>query len=232
MRSIRTTSSLQATFLNRTPFRSVVLDVDSTLCGIEGIDWLAAHRGSDVAERVALETAMAMRGEIRLESVYANRLALVRPSREEIRALSEMYMSTVSPGADEVIQRWIRDGMVVALMSGGIRQAILPLATKLGIAETNVHAVDLSFDSSGAYAGFDNTSPLSTAVGKREILERVKLDRPMLTVGDGSTDLVTRAVSDGFAAFTGYVARGPVMRNADVVVESFAQLESFVANGL
>ena len=34
-------------------FRTIVLDVDSTLCGIEGIDWLAARRGHAIAERVA-----------------------------------------------------------------------------------------------------------------------------------------------------------------------------------
>ena len=217
---------------DRHGFRSVVLDVDSTLCGIEGIDWLAARRDNEVAERVALETAMAMRGEIPLESVYGNRLALVRPSREEIDLLGDLYTAALAPGADEVIPRWIDDGIVVALISGGIRQAILPVAMKLGIAENRVHAVDLSFDSSGAYAGFDNVSPLATAVGKREVVEGMSLPRPLLTVGDGITDLATREVSEAFAAFTGFVRRGPVIRKADVVVESFDELDMVVRNGL
>jgi phosphoserine phosphatase len=213
-------------------FRSVVLDVDSTLCGIEGIDWLSARRGKDVAERVELETAMAMRGEIPLEAVYANRLSLVKPSRDEIQMLSETYIATIAPGAEGVIQRWVRDGIVVALVSGGIRQAITPLAMKLGIGETRVHAVDIHFDSTGTYSGFDNTSPLSTAMGKREVVKQMKLDRPILTVGDGSTDLATREASDAFAAFTGFAARGPVMRAADAVVESFDQLDHIVTNGI
>ena len=33
-------------------FASVVLDVDSTLCGVEGIDWLAQRRGPEVATRI------------------------------------------------------------------------------------------------------------------------------------------------------------------------------------
>ena len=33
-------------------FASVVLDVDSTLCGVEGIDWLAQRRGPEMADRV------------------------------------------------------------------------------------------------------------------------------------------------------------------------------------
>ena len=46
-------------------YRSVILDVDSTLCGVEGIDWLARQRGADVAEQTALLTQRAMAGEIR-----------------------------------------------------------------------------------------------------------------------------------------------------------------------
>jgi phosphoserine phosphatase len=62
-------------------FASVILDVDSTLTGIEGIDWLAEHRGADLGARVTELTDRAMRGEIALDAVYGERLALVRPSR-------------------------------------------------------------------------------------------------------------------------------------------------------
>jgi phosphoserine phosphatase len=209
-----------------------VLDVDSTLCGIEGIDWLAALRDDAVAEQVALETAMAMRGEIPLESVYANRLGLVRPSREEIRKLADLYAASLAPGASRVIRGWLDDGIVVALLSGGIRQAILPAAMTLGITENRVHAVDVTFDSSGAYGGFDQASPLATAMGKREVVAAMRLERPLLTVGDGSTDLATREVSDAFAAFTGFVSRGPVIRKADVEVQSFDELDGVVRNGI
>ena len=58
-------------------FASVVLDVDSTLCGVEGIDWLAQRRGGDVARRVRELTDRAMNGEIPLDSVYGERLAML-----------------------------------------------------------------------------------------------------------------------------------------------------------
>ena len=51
-------------------FASVVLDVDSTLCGVEGIDWLAGLRGSDVGAQVTALTDRAMRGRIALDAVY------------------------------------------------------------------------------------------------------------------------------------------------------------------
>ena len=49
-----------------TPARSLVLDVDSTICGIEGIDWLAALRGDLVSRRVAELTHRAMQGGVPL----------------------------------------------------------------------------------------------------------------------------------------------------------------------
>ena len=79
-------------------FSSVVLDVDSTLSAIEGIDWLAARRGPAVERLVAELTDRAMRGEIALDAVYGERLALVRPTRAEIDALAEAYVATMAPG--------------------------------------------------------------------------------------------------------------------------------------
>ena len=47
-------------------YRALVLDVDSTVSGIEGIDWLAARRGPDVAQRVLELTRRAMDGVSRM----------------------------------------------------------------------------------------------------------------------------------------------------------------------
>ena len=57
-----------------TRFNSVVLDVDSTLSGVEGIDWLAALRGPEVEAWSAALTARAMEGLIPIEAVYGERM--------------------------------------------------------------------------------------------------------------------------------------------------------------
>lgn len=212
--------------------RSVVLDVDSTLCGIEGIDWLASRRGSHVAEKVALETAMAMRGELPLEDIYERRLSLVRPARVEIELLGDAYAAAIAPDAERFISAWLDRDITVALLTSGVRQAISPLASRLGVRADRVYAVDVLFNEDGSYAGFDTTSPLTTAAGKPEILAKMNLTRAILTVGDGSTDLATRAVADAFAAFTGFVEREPVVRKADFVVASFAEIDRIITNGV
>lgn len=209
-------------------FATVVLDVDSTLSGIEGIDWLATRKGKAVSDEVAAQTDSAMRGDVGLEDVYAARLSVVSPRKEDVDALGRAYIDSLAPCAAAAVASWKACGVRVVLVSGAIRQAILPLADYLGIRPHEVHAVDVRFDDAGAYSGFDRTSPLATAMGKREIVAGLDLARPILAAGDGSTDLALRGTVDAFAAFTGFVARPAAVAAADFVVASFDELSDIV----
>ena len=209
-------------------FKSVVLDVDSTLCGIEGIDWLAEKRGATVAADVAAQTDRAMRGELTLEQVYGARLEVVLPSEDDVAELAAAYRDSLAPGARDVIRAWREHGIRVVLVSSGIRQAITPLALDLGIPEPDVRAVDLRFHSNGGYRGFDSTSPLTTAGGKRTVVEEMDLARPSLAAGDGITDLAMRDVVDRFCVFTGFASRPSVIERADCAASSFAELVSIL----
>jgi phosphoserine phosphatase len=209
-------------------FSTVVLDVDSTLSGIEGIDWLAQRRGDVVARKVAALTADAMSGTRPLEQVYGARLSAIHPRREDLDALSRAYIDALAPGAVEAIADLRRAGVHIILMSGGLRHALVRLAFHLGVDLEDLHAVDIRFDAVGAFTGFDATSVLTTSDGKASLLARLALDGPVLLVGDGVTDLAMRGVTGQFAAFTGFVTREPVVRDADYTIESFAELASLV----
>lgn len=209
-------------------FASVILDVDSTLCGIEGIDWLANRRGADVGRAVTLLTDRAMRGEIPLDSVYGERLALVRPGLADIVALTDAYSTSMAHGAKRAIGRLQDEGRRVVLISGGIREAILPVASLIGIPSRDVHAVSVLLDAKDAYGGFESDSPLATAEGKRTVAARLGLPRTILAVGDGATDLAMQTAVDAFAAFVGFVHRDAVVSGADEVLESFDQLLELV----
>ena len=211
-------------------FRSLVLDVDSTVSGIEGIDWLAARRGDLVSRRVSDLTQRAMQGNIPLEKVYGTRLAEIRPRREEVDELARAYVEALAPGAVETIARLRRSGVHVVLVSGGLRHALLRLSVALGLGPGDVHAVPVRFDALGAYAGYDASSPLTTADGKRQVVADLHLDSPIIAAGDGATDLAMRDVVDYFVAFTGFVTRANVVEKADAVVQSFADLERVVLN--
>ena len=126
-------------------FASVVLDVDSTLTAIEGIEWSAARRSPDIQRRVNEMTHRAMEGTAPLESVYGERLALVRPRRDDVAALAGAYQQGVSPGAAEAIAALRAHGVEIAVVSGGLREAVVPFAAALGVGEANVHAVSVHF---------------------------------------------------------------------------------------
>jgi phosphoserine phosphatase len=209
-------------------FSSAIIDVDSTLCGIEGIDWLAARRGADVAAEIARLTERAMAGEIRLEAVYGDRLALVRPTVAEVAELARAYADALAPGAREAIFRMRDEGVTLALVSGGIRQAIRPLARELGFSDGSLHAVSVSFDDAGEFAGYDESSPLATQHGKKDVAAMLHLPRPSLAVGDGVTDAAMREATDAFAAFTCFARREAVAKVADYVVTSFRELADLV----
>lgn len=221
-------------------FRTVLLDVDSTLTGIEGIDWLAARRGAETAAAVAELTDRAMRGDLALDAVYGERLARVRPGRDDLAALARAYADALAPGAREAIERLRAAGVRVALVSGGIHQAILPAVRALGFTYADVYAVDVVLDSGGGYVGFDAGSPLTRQPGKGEVARALlagamgpALPAPALAVGDGSTDVAMRApgACDALAAFTGFVRRDAVLAAADREVGTFGALAAWVLGG-
>ena len=209
-------------------YRTVILDVDSTVAGIEGIDWLATRRSPALAREVASLTDRAMAGEIPLERVYGERVGRVAPSRGDVDALAEAYVAALAPGCADAVRRMRERGARVVLLSGGLREAILPLARVLGVPEADVFAVPVTFDAEGRFEGV-GPSPLTTDGGKPAIVRGLALERPVLAVGDGNTDLALRGTVDTFAAFVGFVRRETVVREADVVVESFDDVMRLVA---
>ncbi len=211
-----------------TAYAAVVLDMDSTIVSVEGIDWLARRREASVAREIASLTERSMDGALALDEVYGERLALIRPDEGEVDELALLYESSLAPGAMDAIERLRGEGVKLVIVSGGIRQAILPTARALGFADADVHAVALRFDSRGRYAGFDERSLLTTQGGKAEVVRELALPRPLLAVGDGSTDAALLPVVDSFAAFTAFVRREAVVAVAHHELRAFTDLLELV----
>lgn len=205
----------------------MVLDADSTISGIEGIDWLAARRGAEVQRAVELLTSRAMNGEVPLETVYDHRLAIIGASADDLRALSDAYEAAVAPGAADAITALHAAGVIVHVVSGGLRPALLPMTRALGIADDRVHAVEPIADAQGRYTSAA-PSPLATQSGKHVVITALSLARPVLGVGDGATDLAMLPAVDAFAAYTGFVRRDAVVAGATLVLDSFAALVAHV----
>ena len=212
-------------------YRSVVFDVDSTLTGIEGIDWLAARRDPETMAFVVRLTECVMSGEVRMEDAYDVRLARIGPTRDEMAELAAVYRDAIAPDARAVVAELVRRRVRVVAISGGIEAAVVPFCTGLGLAPTDIHAVRVDWNARGTFAGFDRESPLTVQLGKATLLRSLALPRPILAVGDGSTDAEMKRAgeADAFAAYTGFARRPAVVADADFVLESFEPLIDVVA---
>ena len=195
------------------PYAAVLFDCDSTLSAIEGIDELARQAG--LYDQLAPLTAAAMEGTLTLEAVYRRRLDAIRPTQAAVAALGETYIRHAVSGAGAVIAALQGKGKRVHIISGGLRQALLPLADRLGVAAECVHAVDVFFDAAGNYRDFDEHSPLARSGGKTVVCCRVRdAEGPVVLVGDGMTDFEVTEAGVDFIGFGGVARRESVRSKA------------------
>ena len=207
------------------PAKLLCLDCDSTLSAIEGVDELARLRGPAALAEVARMTNDAMDGKIPLESVFARRLEIIRPGRDETAAVGEQYLREIEPTALETVTLLRARGWTPVIVSAGYTQAIVPLAKFLGIAR--IEAVRLDFDAAGNYTGFDTMHPATRKGGKPEIVRALKAEfRPVrvVAVGDGVSDLETKPEVDLFVGFGRYAERARVKEGAHAFIKSLDEL--------
>lgn len=209
--------------------RLLLLDCDSTLTAIEGIDELARLADPQAAREVAEMTHAAMEGAVAVDEVFARRLALIRPTRTMVEEVGRLYVEHIEPTAEAALEHARTQGWTPVIVSGGFRPAIAPLAKRLGI--QRVEAVDLYFDAQGAYAGFDEAFPTTRNGGKPEIVRRLRAELSparVVLVGDGVSDLEAAPEVDRFVGFGRYVAREKVRRGTPYFISSLAHLGTYL----
>jgi phosphoserine phosphatase len=181
------------------PIDAIIFDCDGTLSSIEGIDELAKQNG--VAAPVEALTAIAMGSTGINPDLYQQRLSLVKPRREQVLALGSEYYQEITPDARAVVQIFQHLKKPVYLVSAGLLPAVKIFGELLQIPAENIFAVNIEFDEAGNFSGYDHTSPMTHADGKRRIVTEIKHQYPNVAyVGDGLNDL---AVYDLAARFVG-----------------------------
>lgn len=197
-------------------FDIICFDCDSTLSKIEGIDELARRVG--LGDEMSELTNAAMNGIVPLEAVYEQRLSLIRPDQASIDWVADLYISEIVDGVHAVFSTLLAQGKEVHIISGGLRQAILPLAARLQLPESHVHAVDVYFNADGSYKDYEQTSPLARNGGKAEIVSTLKGERSLVVVGDGKTDMEAKQAGAFVIGFGGVVDRAIVRELADIYI--------------
>jgi phosphoserine phosphatase len=214
-------------------YATVLFDADSTLSAIEGIDWLATLRDAGTACAIAELTDRAMNGDLPLDAVYAERIARIRPTRAELEALAREYIARLVPGTADLVAALHEAGVVVHIVSGGIREALLPMAAQLGVALSRVHAVSLATtDHVDVFDTLDGDQPLARQSGKPHVVQQLRAaghaPSPVAMIGDGSTDAAVAPHVDTFIAFTAITRRPGVLAAAHAEARSTAALDSLL----
>ena len=206
-----------------------VIDFDSTLVRVEALDLLARMlaeadpaRAGEIAT-VAEITDRAMAGELDFTEALEQRLALLRPRREDLAALAGRLREEITPSARQ--HRSFLGSAGVYVLSGGFAEWVEPVAAGLGVRPGRVLANRFVFED-GIATGFDRTNPLSRSGGKAEAVRGLGLPGDVIVVGDGWTDYEVRAAGacDRFYAFVENVERPRVVEHADAVARSFGDL--------
>ncbi|XP_007906646.1 phosphoserine phosphatase [Callorhinchus milii] len=209
-------------------FRSadaVCFDVDSTVIKEEGIDELAKFCG--VGDAVAEMTRNAMGGAIPFRKALTERLAVIRPSREQVNKLITDHPPQLTEGIKDLVDRLQKRGVQVFLISGGFQCIVEHVATRINVPLTNVYANRLKFYFNGEYAGFDETQPTAESGGKGRIISLLKEQKgfkKVVMIGDGATDLEACPPADAFIGFGGNVIRQQVKDNAPWFISSFKDI--------
>jgi len=207
----------------------LLLDCDSTLSSIEGIDELGRLRGPATFKAVEDMTNAAMNGGTPMEAIFAKRLDIIKPTAAELAAIGAQYIATVEPTAVASLAKLRAAGWRIAIVSGGFTQAIRPLADFLGI--DRVEAVTLKFHADGSYAGFDDSCPTCKTKGKNVVARRLRAEHQathVVMVGDGASDLEVKGDADMVIGFGRYVQRPKVVAGADQFVRSLEELVGLV----
>jgi len=209
-----------------------IFDFDSTLVRIETLEALADIALSDAPDaaakkaEIAALTDQAMSGQVDFGTALRRRLELLSLTRTHVETLSDRILDEASASIRRNVDFFERHAERVYILSGGFREVIAPLATRLGIAADHVLCNDLIYDAEGRVTGVDDANPLSRDNGKPEVIKALNLTGPVVMVGDGWTDAEVKlaGAADRFYAFTEVVSRPKVVAVADAVAASLDEV--------
>ncbi|KAH8876285.1 Phosphoserine phosphatase, chloroplastic [Schistosoma japonicum] len=192
--------------------KCICLDVDSTVCVGEGLDELGNYLG--VGETIKKLTEKAMSGELDFTEALEARLLSMDINEQKLNDFIDTYSVSLTPGIENLIQRFKENGIDLYLVSGGLYPIVNRVAKQLNIPEEKIYANKLIFNNEGVYVGLDHSLPTSCSNGKALIVSELmeKLHTSVMIIGDGMTDAKACPPADVFIGFGINVIR-PEVKN-------------------
>jgi phosphoserine phosphatase len=212
---------------------TVVFDFDSTLINCESLDELLARVLAGQPERiaeVAAITVAGMEGRLAFEESLRRRLAIARPRRAEVEAFGRDAVGMLTPRMEALVSGLRAE---VWIVSGALRETVLPVAARLGVPESRVLATRVAWSETDDDGTLERVTECRTKVEHLEPLS-AGWARPRVMVGDGMTDHAPyrAGLVDHFVAFTAVVRRAPVVATGAPEAASVPELEYLLGRWL
>jgi phosphoserine phosphatase len=180
--------SVQKETLFRRAKRLIVMDMDSTLVQMEGIDELAKEAG--VGAKVAHITERAMNGELNFKEALRERVRLLKGLPE--KTLQKVYdRIPFTPGAKELIRILQKMGYKTAVLSGGFNYFTDRLKKELNLDYAYSNQLEII---NGKLTG-EVLGEIVDGLKKSDLMEEIAMKEGIsldqsIAIGDGANDLM------------------------------------------
>lgn len=205
-----------------------IIDFDSTITKVEGLDQLAAIAlaqspdGDKIVNKIKELTDAGMNGEISLSESLSQRMSLLNANRQHVESLVEFLKDNISESFERNKKFLSEYADQILIVSSGFKDFIDPIALHLGLKVENVYANTFIYNGKGDITGIDNDNLLSQTGGKVKLVKSLNLDAHVSVIGDGFTDYEIKesGLADRFYAFVENVERQKVVDVADFAIKS------------
>lgn len=191
-----------------------VFDFDSTLMDGETIEFLAAAKG--IQQQVKEITDRAMNGELDFFESLTTRVKLLKgmPVCDVDKICKELPLM---PGAKEVVQGLKEKGYKVVCLSGGFKNATIPICANLGI---DADFSNILHSKNGILTGLVGGEMMFNT-SKGEIIQRLQSllnidSKNTLVAGDGANDLSMFKYAEKRIAFC---AKPILEKEANIIIK-------------
>lgn len=211
---------------------TIIVDFDSTILRGELLEMIAEivfrhdEKKEEKVRQIAQITALGMEGKISFEESLSKRLSLIKMTKKHLDECVDLTKQLINQ--DYLDMHDFLNSKNLFVVSGGYKNVIDEVADLIKVKKHNIFANDLIF-AGDDFIGIEKDNPLAKSNGKAVVSRGLKKGKTLM-IGDGMTDYLVKkdGAADYFSAYVGIVSRDAVAKQADFVLNTFADLTNFI----
>jgi len=221
----------------------LIFDFDSTIIGLESLDEIAKEflkkhpEKEKISQKIEQITDLGMVGKIDFNESLRRRVELINPSKKQIQNSLKKIEKSISKSFLEN-KKWIQKNREdLFVISGGFKEILIPVCTKIGFKKENIFGNEFVFDSENENGKVvDFNKKINSAKNQGKVLEveslnlRKFFDGKIVIIGDGFTDyeIKKNKEADYFICYTEHKKRENIAQLADLEVVNLDEVIDFL----